>query len=639
MVTYNKKDFHNPEHILNKMSAKERQDLESFVLELIDEGSGALSRTRADMEGIAQEINGVVELSETDKQIWREWKEGNPVAPAPVNPQMTKSHLADAVTFLMTTLAAEPGIWTAFAEPDKQSKANALADRMTQDADNFNHYGEIEAAFNNGIRYNLGGVFCEWVDKPTITIQPSETGTGVNQAFDTLSGNRLRSFDPYNFFCDTTCAPHELGDKGEYAGEFTLVPRREVYAKLVNGIWTLPEDAEDYDVYNRKHTAFTNYRTMKGTADYEVSYSSSSEEVDTVYINLYPALWGLPLFDGEDENTAVTWRFDCIPDYGLVGAERIGITGLPIAAWEVDKTLLFDCSGSIATQLLPFQRFISYIFSGYQRGLMKNINGGFTLFDEQRVDMKKISSAALLGGVVPVNPGVENGLNGAFVNIQPSVDLSHIQQDIGLALDLMQRIFPTDTLKQVADLERATQYQAAATVQASNRRNLMIAKSIDSMMMAPLRKMQVQNILLNVDSLSCFGSDGIQREEPISSFADIKLQYSVKNGLSGLDKLGISSALMSAIDRVIQSNVAAQEFDMMKALTYYMQLNGSKIDFNAFIKVAPQLPTPAGGSLPPLPAGAGGLEAGNPLTGAPTADVNAAAGSAEAQLAAALQNV
>lgn len=646
--------YYHPEHVLARLTKDQYSQLDNFVRELIEDSSSALSRFREQMQATAQEINGVVELSETDRQLWNQWKNGNPVAPPPVNPQLTKSHLADATTFLMTTLAADSGIWTALADPDKQSRANAVADRLSQDADNFNHYGAIEAAFNNGLRYNLGGVFCEWIDSARYQPQPSMTGIGATPQLTTVDGNCLRAFDPFNFFCDTTCAPHELGSRGEYAGEFTLMPRRDIYSRFVSGLWTMPSRDEEYDPYARQVGDYQNYRTLLSTESYLVTYSSSSDEVDVIYITLFPALWGLPVAEG-DENVLETWKFERLPMYGLVNATPIGRTGLPVAAWEVDTSLRYDCHGSIATQLLPFQRFISYVFSGYQKALMKNINGGFTLYDAQKINVGNISSAATLGGVVPVNPGIEGGLRDAFVNIQPSVDLSHIQSDVSLALDLMQRIFPTDMLRQVADLQRATQYQAAATVQASNRRNLMIAKSIDAMMMTPLRRMMVENILNNVPQLTIIDQTGRPQSLDISQFTDIDLQYSIKNGLAGLDKLGISSALMSAIDRVIQSQVASQEFDMMKALTYYMQLSGSKIDFNAFRRTVPPMPaTPevgAGGGAPGGGATGGGEvgSMGGPIGGpteltlpaAPTNPTGApvALTGAEADLAEALSAV
>ena len=278
----------------------------------------------------------------------------------------------------------------------------------------------------------------------------------------------------------------------------------------------------------------------------------------------------------------------------VVGAEDTESSYIPVCMFQFDPETNYNTIGSLASQPISCQRFISFVFSAYQRSLLKNIAGGVVGVSSDVFDIQKMSHAAALGGVVPATRQVpDRPLSQDVVPLSSPVNLTNIPQDINLALEMMQRIFPTDMLKQIASLERATQYQAAATVQAGNKRNVLVAASIDTQMMAPLRQIMVDNLLRHVTSLEVVDDkDGKRYDADISNFIGLNLRYVIADGMAGIDKLGVAEALQQAIYNMLQMPQVLQNFDVYGAINYVLRLRGSNVDFNQF-KANPAAPAVA----------------------------------------------
>jgi len=147
---------------------------------------------------------------------------------------------------------------------------------------------------------------------------------------------------------------------------------------------------------------------------------------------------------------------------------------------------------------------------------------------------------------------------------------------------LMQKILPTDMLKQVTDLQRATKYQAAATVQGANRRNLKIAQILESQAFALGSTIQVYNIMQYQKAVNIFDQQGNIVEIDPAQLRDEDVHIVAGAGLRGLDKMIIAESLTEILQFLVQSPQAAAEADIMEIINYITSLIGDYTDFNQF---------------------------------------------------------
>lgn len=567
--------LYHKDHLLNTMDPVGKCDLQRYCLDILTRFfNETLKGRREDLTAIVKEYNGVVKLSTTDLQLLAEWKDGHPTAPPPVNPQVTKSHLENAIAFLTNTITVEDGIWIASSEPSKQAQANAIAAELVKEGQRFNHRTAIETAFTRGFVGNLGGLFIDYVNEP-VPVQAVAGDGSVDSGIQMQSGNKLIPADPFNLILDTRCPPSRIFRDGEFAGYVSLESQIKIYDKLRSGEWTLCSPDDHFSPYFQ-NTANNDY-ICPPDSGIENVYGDS---VITLYLRLFPKAFKL----GDNPEPEI-WRITLLgAERKIVNLERHESPYIPFAGFCFDPETPYNCDGGLASQLLPFQRFISYVFSGYQRALLKNISGGCVGITQGVFNLQDLSDAGKAGGFVVANM-VDNDkpLRDAVVPLSQPTDVGNVAQDISYALELMQQIFPTDMLKQISSLERATQYQAAATVQAGNKRNIKVAYEVDSQMMAPLRQMMACNVLANEEMLTVINPEtGDAQLQPISQFIGLDLQYNIADGLAGLDRLANAQAMQEAINSLLQLPAAAQNFDIYRALNYMLQQRGAKVDFNQF---------------------------------------------------------
>lgn len=580
--------LYHKEHIINKIPEEGLCKLRGYVMDILTRffDAGLVNR-KAGKDGLTmlvKEYNGVVHLSVTDMQLMHEWKQGHPTAPPPVNPQVTKSHIENAIAFLTNTITVEDGIWVASSDPNRQAQANAIAEQLQIDGQRFNHRTAIETAFTRGFIGNLGGLFVEYVNEPVTAHVLGNNGTVVT-GIEMKAGNRLIPADPFNLILDARCRPCDIYREGEFAGYVSLVSQIDVYNKLRSGAWTFDSPSETYSPYFEQ-SANNDYICPPDSGMYDV-YGNS---VITLYLRLFPKAFML----GDSPEPEI-WKITLLgARRQIVNLEKMDSPYIPFVGFCFDPETPYNCDGGLASQLLPFQRFISYVFSGYQRALLKNISGGTVGIADGVFNLKDLSDAAKAGGFALATRAREDSdrpLRDDVVPLSQPTDVSGVSQDIEYALQLMQQIFPTDMLKQIASLERATQYQAAATVQAGNKRNIKVAYEVDSQMMAPLRQIMTDNILSNMDTLWVVDPNSGERQmASIGQFVGLDLRYTIADGLAGMDRLANAQAMQEAINSMLQLPAAAQNFDIYRALNYMLQQKGAKVDFNQFKRIQGQVP-------------------------------------------------
>ena len=229
---------------------------------------------------------------------------------------------------------------------------------------------------------------------------------------------------------------------------------------------------------------------------------------------------------------------------------------------------------------MPTQRFASFQLNIHQRAARKALYG-LTIYDAQIIPLGEADD--LQGGQIAAKPtGQDRDLRKSILFHNDTPDTSKTMDDIARADAIAQKLLPTDMQNQVASLERATQYQAAAVVQGSNRRNHKNSKLVNSQCMMTLRAMLMANVFQFQESVILLDDNGKEIEINPSQFRETKIEFAISDGLKGTDRLLVVESIKEILRFLLQSPTAAQQIDIIAVIDYWTDLLGDSTDFNQF---------------------------------------------------------
>jgi len=497
---------------------------------------------------------------------------------------------------LLNVMAPDSGIYGAIADKDKQAIGNAFARTMNKHADDFNHYGAMDKAFLNMMKYNLGGFLIEWASIKGNVVTNTEAGTAQLEAAVIFQGNDVVAIDMYNVLWDVAVHPTEIYIKGEYFATVEKVtPFRLKKMQAdgeISGINRVEAKQQaEFKYYKEKPNTRGSVGSGGSTTDWVSTLSAGAiKELGIGYerVNFY--CWLVPKDFGLGKaSTLSIWRLTMIADE-IVDAKQMenAHSWLPCAfGMPIDDMHLFETK-TYAERLMPLQRFISFKLNVHQRSDRKRLTG-VTVYDARVIPLGEQSAEDLAGGSIPAKPvGQDRDLRKSVLQLNDAPDTTNTMRDIDSAEGLMQKILPTEAAKQIASLERATQYQAAATVQSSNRRNQKIAKVINAQAMWPLRMIQLYNIFQFQPSIEIYNEETRKNEDiQPEQFRSANIQFAISDGLKGTDRLLIVESMRDVINMMLQSQVAQERIDVVKVIDYWTNLIGDKTDFSSFAFESP----------------------------------------------------
>ena len=251
-----------------------------------------------------------------------------------------------------------------------------------------------------------------------------------------------------------------------------------------------------------------------------------------------------------------------------------------------------------AEKLLPLQHFSSFLLNSHQAATRKAIYG-FTVFVQSLFPGLDLEREDLIGAMIPMRSSAGD------IDIDKAIrhynDAPQTDRNVDMLAQIdgvMQKILPTDRVRNVADLERATMYQAAATVQASDQRQLKVARIISDQALNPMKFQMIYNCYANLESISYVDEGGTRQTKSMGDIVEANIEYEIGTGLKGLDKLMQLQIVRDILQFVIQSQQALQEIDIVAFLDYYMTLAGDRTDFRQFRRKTPAIDPTTGQPLP-----------------------------------------
>ena len=587
-----------------RISQEQHDKLVLHLRSLLDMGAGVRNVQIQRYEAIDREVYGYLVLDKDDTKRERDNQKGHGVKPTDVKLPLTLVRLEEAITYILLVLAPDEGIYSAIAPAEHQKVAKAFSRLMNEHAEYFGHYRNFGIFFFNALKYNFGALLTEWQN-----VYGNLIGNAQDGSIDILreqlvqTGNQILALDPYNTLYDPSVEPLTCYREGEFVA----------YVEQRRGFW-LERAANRGEYFNvdkilevggtgqAANLSYYRERPLIDAKAYSGLLDSGGQvnwfsllsmgvpqgtsyahqqmhEVKPMWIQLYPDKWGL----GPDKTLQI-WRITLVNGKQIVEAVPMSNAhgNLPVVFAMPNEDGFRWQAKSWAEYLTPFNRFASQQLNTHQQANRRALYG-LTFYDANLFpDLANEDADLVAGKYAFKDAGQDFDIRRRITQVFDAPKTENTMETIDQLDDMMEKVLPTQMAPQVASLERATQYQAAATVQSANRRNLKIAKVIDSQSMAPCRHMQMYNILQYQPSVEVITDEGELLTADPKQFRTAKLQFKISDGLRGLDKLTLILHIKDALNAVVQSQQASQQIDIVKLLDYWTSLIGDNTDFSQF---------------------------------------------------------
>lgn len=538
-------------------------------------------------EKIDKKVYCYLVLDEDDTKREIDNQKGYGVKPVDQILPLTLTQLDEAVTFLLEVLSTDNGLYGAIAPKDKQPVATAFSALMNEHAAKFKHIKDLNKFLFNALKYNIGILIPEWKKVTGNKMKNNEAGGLQIEEGVVYEGNQLTEADPYNFFYDISVDPVMLAQEGEFFAiadvhtEFKvrkMAADEEIYGvdRFIN------DNAFDVRYYRAKPTIRAQDSSNSGNSF--LSLLSSGEFVQSqnaieelmFYIWLPEKEFGL----GQDEKMSI-FRVTVMNFNHIVRVQKLNNAHgmLPVGITMPWEDGFKEDTKSYAELLNPFQTFASSQMNVHTKASRKALYN-VTFYNKNELNIE--DNYDPIAAQIPVNAPPGTDLNKAIRQFSDTPDTNNTIADIGSMIDLMQKILPTDILRQVAGLDRATQYQSAATVQGANRRNLKIAKIIEDQAFSTVKNIEMYNVLQYQKTIEILTPEGELIEADVTAFRDTKLEFAISDGLKGLDRLSMIINIKEILNTILQSQFASQQINVVEVINYWTSMLGDKTDFSQF---------------------------------------------------------
>lgn len=595
------KKYNNPGHEQNGMWQEDRL-VRHIVDRLMLSNIERMDRIQRCME-IDIQMSGVIKTDVKDINE-RERQRGNKKGFSPkatkVSLTLTYAQIDDCVTYLMSVFAPEMNMFIATSNAEKQSVAEGLTNEVGRQGQTLMYYREVAKMCLNALKYNFGGVSVNWEEQTGVVFQPDGANGQLKKASGQLwAGNVLKSIDPYNFLYDTSVHPVDLPLRGEYFAEvIPITPfrvRRYNAQKILFGIERYintfaplsgtdsgtfyvapPVVREPYELNVSQGN--TNWRQILAPGG---PARSSQPGIELVWFTT----WIVPKeFDLSDSPEMELYRIGMANGKYITASVKIEDSHgqLPCAMATPIEDALNNDQRTYAEQLLPLQQFASFLMNTHIDATRKAIYG-ITVFDSNLFPGLDLSTEDLIGMRIPMKSSATGiDIDKAFRHYNDAPQTDQNVAMIGSIVDLMQKILPTNQAQQVADLERATEYQAAATVQASSRRNLKIARLINDQCLSVVKFQMMYNIYAKMTVIEYYDQQGKKQQITPQQLLEAKIEFDIGTGLKGIDRLQQVSIFKEIMGYLFQMKDIGAQVDVLKLLSYVTQIAGFKSDLSQF---------------------------------------------------------
>lgn len=608
-LTVTGKNYHN---LLNMLGSR-NEEFEDFRRELITK-----------LHRIDRELAGHISAGEDAAEATKQKKMAEGVAgPLPqIKMHFSDIELEEAISSSLLMLVPQDAPYGATARKDKIKEANGFAHLMNDHAKQYKHFSEYARVVTQAFSYNLFGAYVDW--EKTIGRLPKvdDTTQAVTFTKETIyEGNKIRAFDLYNTNWDMTLRAEDVNTQGEFIIRYDRKRATWLKDRLDRGVFFGPSEftaiIEDYiKSFNSSEyvcqyadqiesnyyfypapdfshegdnaaSGCTNPKTanewsswLNGLPDttFDNRRYRGTFEISETYVWLVPKQYGL----GTSAELELWYIVTAGRDYILFAQQKNFAHGkLPISMGDLSSRSSGFLDKSKAEKIIPINSVLSNVLNLQLELTRKNLHGGLTFYNKKVVKFDEIDVGH--SGRVPVDMHEHDNDIRRHVLQWSDTPKANMSQDITLLMGLLQQSLPTQSGKRMTDLNRAVTHQSQNVAYESNKQLFVLAKLIDERCMSDLRDMQYYNILEFGQTVEILDEKGAVQSMKPTDFIDINLQFTLTDGLRGVDSIALQNNLASVINMAIQGRLGEQGVDLLALINYYTTVVGDKTDLTQFI--------------------------------------------------------
>lgn len=547
---------------------------------------------------IDKEVAGFIRLDNDDRRRQRDVMQGKGAKPFATNLQLVKNQMDEAVTYVMAIFFPQEGPYNVAVGQENQSIAKGLSVLMNKQNKEFSHFTNVAKAVYDGYKYNSGLWELNWKRIKGNRIKNDASGQYELERNTVIKqGNEIHYLDPYNTLYDPMVPLSDLRLEGEF---YATVHRCSMFKAMIsekNGFYynieaVKSESGFTKSYYTDKPDIIGNSIALDASASVTnwVSVLSAGQNSGNVFAKdmleiVRLRIWLLEeSFDLGVHEQYQLWEIHLANGRQIIFAERMETAHgeLPIHHIRLWDDNFDGQTQSFAEMLLPYQRFASFQMNIHQHAARRALYG-LLFFDKDMFPGLREEQFDQIAGRIGFNGGIEGrDINKGIKQIFDAPDTQNTLRDVDAMDSLMQKFLPTQLASQVASLERATKYQAAATVQAASGRNLKSAVMVDAQAYAPTRRQMTYNILQHQTVVKVSGPNGEELEINPTELRNHEYIFEIEAGLHGLDKLVIVETFKDIVFAILQNPPMTQKVDILKLLDYMTTQMGDHTDLTQF---------------------------------------------------------
>lgn len=530
--------------------------------------------------------------------------------------------LEDAIASALLMLVPQDNPYSATASKDKIKIANGFAALMNDHAKSYKHFSNYARIVTQAFSYNLFGGYVNWEKSYGKVPSVDQSSQGIEFKRDVIyEGNKIEAFDLYNTIWDMTLTADQVASQGEFIINFKRKRAMWIKERLGrNEIFGPAEFKTLVDDYIRDLSE-TDYTSTYGTAiesncffypapdfsfapgteegsnkspstaneweswynDLPLSTFDSTRyrgtfEVSETYMWVIPKLFGL----GSGELPEL-WYFMTIGKDYIVFAEPKNYAHgkLPIAMGDLSNRSSGFLDKSKAEKIIPINDVLSMMLNLDLELTRKALHGGITVYNPKVIKFDEANTSH--SGRVKANMHEHDGdLRKHVLQLSDIPNTAATAQKVQLLMGLLKASMPTRSGKQAGDIDRAVTHQSQSAAYEANKQVFVIAKLIDERCFSDLRDAQYYNILENASTVELLDDKGETITVDPKEFVDAMLQFTLTDGLRGVDSLALQSELNSVINMAIQGRLGEQGVDLLGLINYYTSVVGDKTDLSQF---------------------------------------------------------
>jgi hypothetical protein len=293
--------------------------------------------------------------------------------------------------------------------------------------------------------------------------------------------------------------------------------------------------------------------------------------------------------DGNDTNNDMKiWRIAVLNGVRIVSVKEVAENhGMLPCSVTVPKTELSKHNSlSISELLLPFQEADSSLMNIFLKQARSDKNKGITYYAKDLVDMGDMLDPSTGRIGVSMQDLDKNGrqysLRDLIHNVQGHPINNSLLDASNLLTQKTQDIFPTQSIDNLANLNRPVTHQSRQLTQMQNLPIYILARTIHDELLEPQNYMHTEDIIAYSDTLRVINENGEEESIDPNTLDLEDLDLAVSDGLRGVDTIAVMDRLNQILQYAFQSPEANREYDVMKIADYLLKMEGANINMEAF---------------------------------------------------------